>query len=265
MELPPEQLIRLLGLEGKPARRHHTPGPVEASVSAGQAERRETIASTTDSFSICALPEDGLPTSRKRPASAGVNAPRGRSRRTALLPSAIVTGVLAGLGLSLYLFWWAPPAARAPAAPAPETTGIPDTKAVLPPGKTTTRATSSAALTTSPPTERRLAPAVDDPQWRATVAAQEQRLRDAAETRFREGLKNTEPGIEDLRSAPPGQSVASVNSVTAPASSTTSDGAASNGIATIFELAPDAATEETGGLETAPGAERDTPPTDLTR
>lgn len=260
MELPPEQLIRLLGMEGKPARRQHTPRPIKApAVSAGKPEHREISALTADSFSICASPEDGLPATRKRSAGAGVKTPRDKIRRTALLPSAIVVSVLAGLGLSFYVFWWSPPAGQSPVTQAPETTGAPVAKAVLSSGKTAVPATPSAALVTSPPTERQLPRAVDGPQWRAAVAVQEQRLRNAAEARFREDLQNTGSGIGNLRPTPPGQPAASVYSDTTPSASAAPGGAASNGIATVVDPVSNTVFEESGGLESSPMTENGAP------
>lgn len=239
MELPPEQLIRLLGLEEKMSRKKQKTAPAEevkpviqtAAAEAAAPAARPTRRSTTEK----SLPKLEVPTDhhmyRKRRHTRRDTSPFLR-QRTNLLSRAIGFGTVAGIAVSAYLFWWQPAAEHHRSAPVAKTTATPDgtpkpktlPQAVAPiTAKTQSPAppTPAAAAPILPPAKasvKRESAPVDDPRWQAVVEAQEQRLRDAAEQRLRERIQTGSlPATGGTTIAPPPEDVvpASVQPVTA--------------------------------------------------
>jgi hypothetical protein len=181
MELPPEQLIRLLGLEKKTKRRKKRPTPVTARVE--------------EDTSACSAPADRpvkLTRPKTPPASAErerdiASAPFGEPRRNLLVISLIV-GAIAGTGLSAYLFWSGPDDDVATAVthsvPAPKT-GNPS------PPATTVRhkeLPDAAATTIAAPVEANRQGVVQRSNAISSgaIEVEEGRLRKEAEKRFAE-------------------------------------------------------------------------------
>ncbi len=205
MELPPEQLIRLLGLEGKKTRKRRKPAaanevkPPKEVVPAK--ELAPNAGSTANSWT---LPDDMVPASRKRapksvntvnppartkPRRSHAEEPLFQERRKGLLLPAVAIGALAGIAASAYLFW---------SQPAPEPTAAPTRAAVIrspaaakavAPKPTAAKIPPPSRAATASPTQRKQPEAVNDAKWRAAVQAQEQRIRAAAEERLRERMQ----------------------------------------------------------------------------
>ncbi len=190
MELPPEQLIRLLGLEDKPARKQHKAATAAAARNKDGAgalvAKRVAPVTVADIPSInMAAEQRTRPASRRRATDL-----RGSSRRRpSLLLSAGGIGLAAGIILSAYFFWWQPSALRAPALaahPATATLSAPRAQpASTPPAAKAADKPPSAPGTGAPAP----APLAANPQWRKAVATEEQRLLNDAKRRLSQRLK----------------------------------------------------------------------------
>jgi hypothetical protein len=206
MELPPEQLIRLLGLEGKKTRTQRKPPRVKAAVPAKkEVNPAEEPARDSDFANTWTLPDDMLPASRKRATKSSNTVGHTRrsntrhsytddslfkERRTTLLLPAVAVGALAGVVVSAYLFWWQPSSQQTTVAkPAIIPVKPPAAAAAVPPKKTAATAAPSASQATSTPIERKQPAGINDENWRAAVQAQEERLRAAAEERLRDRVQ----------------------------------------------------------------------------
>lgn len=192
LELPPEQLIRLLGLEDKPSRRKHKSGVAESARADLHSGNLSTPPAAVPVSESAPLPRLEVPTDhrmyQKRQYRDRDTTPF-KQGRPSLLLMATGIGILAGIAVSAYVFWWQPdaqpklPEALVKTPPAATTAGIPapvkrQSSAIAAPSPATTKA--------APPTENTPA---DDPRWRAAVEAQEQRLRAAAAQRLRERMQ----------------------------------------------------------------------------
>jgi hypothetical protein len=204
MELPPEQLIRLLGLGGKKTRKQRKPPtvkPVPPQEQQNDANRAEEVAREASLADTWKLPDDMLPASRKsaaKPANNTGKTARSRTRRAyvdeavfqrrhnALLVPAVAVGAFAGVIVSAYLFWWQPSSEQsAGAKPAGDAKPPIAATAAMPPKKTATNAEPSVNPVPSAPIERKQPSVINNEKWRAAVQAQEERLRAAAEERLR--------------------------------------------------------------------------------
>jgi hypothetical protein len=216
MELPPEQLIRLLGLEGKKTRKRPKSATAKKVMPAKEVTPPNEVAPKAASASAWTLPDDMVPASRKRAthsvntASNPARSKRRRSyadeplfqeRRKGLLLPAIAIGALAGIAASAYLFWWQP----APEQPTITTPAV----AVKPPAAAKTVPPRQPAATVAPspgqainaPIQRKQPEVVNDAKWRAAVQAQEQRVRAAAEERLRERMQAAQYRAAEATSA----------------------------------------------------------------
>ncbi len=201
MELPPEQLIRLLGLETKKTRKKD----------ARQAPKRTQTpvprpASGADIKPAAQLPPPIRP-QRSRAAAAHTRAQKSRS---SLFLPAIAVGILAGVAASGYFFWYrdgpvvdtgttasavADPA-RKPSGPDELATSrtVPSPKRGLPEPVSRKPAAEPAVPTVAGTVHRAAPPAAmangaKDPAWHAAAEAERQRLRAEAEQRFAERLR----------------------------------------------------------------------------
>ena len=201
MELPPEQLIRLLGLETKKTRKKDT----------RQAPKRTQTpvprsATSPDSKPSAQLPPPIRP-QRSRAAAAHSRAQKSRS---GLLLPAIAVGVLAGLAASGYFFWYqdgpvvatrptasvvSAPARKPPQADAGATSrsvptsqhSLPEPVISKPAVKPATPKVARTVPRAAPPAS--MASGADDPAWHAAAEAERQRLRVEAEQRFAQRLR----------------------------------------------------------------------------
>lgn len=214
LELPPEQLIRLLGLEDKPSRRKHKSGVAESARADLHSGNLSTPPAAVPVSESAPLPRLEVPTDhrmyQKRQYRDRDTTPF-KQGRPSLLLMATGIGILAGIAVSAYVFWWQSdaqpklPEALVKTPPAATTAGIPapvkrQSSAIAAPSPATTKTAPPAAVTaptvkpqltrpettSAPPTENTPA---DDPRWRAAVEAQEQRLRAAAAQRLRERMQ----------------------------------------------------------------------------
>lgn len=190
MELPPEELIRLLGLESKKLRK-------ERKKSGRSAQSKRTKQSTPT-----VTPEDGLetltsqhpdtdtatPVEKRQPDTRTPSTRRrrqsmetpvfGEQRRNLLIP-AVAIGLVAGIALSAYLFWMKPASEQAAV----------DTTPGKPVAVNKRPATPAERKAPVNQVKRKATPApIDDPAWQATIRAQEKRLRADAEKRFKERM-----------------------------------------------------------------------------
>ena len=214
MELPPEHLIRLLGLETKKTRKKP----------ARQAPKRTQTpvprsASGTDAELAPQLPPPIRP-QRSRAAAAQTRAKKSRS---SLLLPAIGVGVLAGVAASGYFFWYqdSPVVATEPTAsavsaperkpPRPDELatlragptskpGLPEAVPSEPAAKPATPTAAGTVHRTAPPAS--LASGAKDATWRAAAEAERQRLRTEAEQRFAERLRQDGAGPAPTAAGP---------------------------------------------------------------
>ena len=184
MELPPEQLIRLLGLDDKPKRRKKSrPGTVAA--------RTEKHNSTDDTAAV-------KPVKLSLPKTPPASAERERdmvppsfeeSRRNLLVPS-LIAGVVAGIAISAYLFW------SSPEDVAPSATQV------APVLKTNKNAKPLPAATRPAPVVAPTEPARQGTVKRTKVVpqseinAEEKRLHSEAEQRFAERMTEQDTSRE---------------------------------------------------------------------
>jgi hypothetical protein len=199
MELPPEQLIRLLGLETKKTRKKDT----------RQARKRPETpvprSAGDDTKPSAQLPPPIRP-QRSRAAAAHTRTEKSRS---GLFLPAIAVGVLAGVAASGYFFWYqdgpvvgTPPTASAVSAPVRKppqpadlaTAPVPSSKRSLPESvaskpavKPATPAVAGTVHRAAPPAS--MASGANDPAWHAAAEAERQRLRVEAEQRFAQRLR----------------------------------------------------------------------------
>jgi hypothetical protein len=205
MELPPEQLIRLLGLETKKTRKE---GARQSPKRGQEPARRSAIPGAVK-------PHEQLPPPirpQRSQAAAAHSRTRSHNSRSSLFLPAMVVGILAGLAASGYFFWnrGAPAASDKNAASAvseprpgtlrpvhpatssatqPPKKGSPESvtgKPAAEPGKPA----GGGNVKRAAPTEPRVTSA-SDPSRQAAVEAEHRRLRAEAEQRFADRLRQS--------------------------------------------------------------------------
>lgn len=192
MELPPEQLIRLLGLEGKKVRKKSKPVPAKAP--AGAVSRP---AASMPAAEIPPVPEPLAP--MRAETSVARRAPRKQrarqdlsafpERRTGLLLPALGIGMLAGLAVTAYLFWWQPAPVSTPAARSAGTGESVAPPKALPVKRTQPSPVSAPARPVTEPAKPTQQELATDPKWRTALTAREQQLRAAAEQRLNQRIQ----------------------------------------------------------------------------
>jgi len=185
MELPPEQLIRLLGMESKKIRKSmkKRQAPKQAAAKKLPTETRkdddgkEGRTPPAKAHPLAVSPVDrSIQYERCEAPQVFSNGYSGL-----LLPS-LVVGVVAGIVVSAYLFWSQPADTEARETPTPATTAkqVPTTESRRQLVKRTAPTTASA-------TKPKMS-AQENTKWRAKVNAEEQRLRTAADQRLSERI-----------------------------------------------------------------------------
>jgi len=192
MELPPEQLIRLLGLEGKKVRKKNK--PVRAKAPVGAVGRP---AASMPAAEIPPVPEPLAP--MRAETSVARRAPRKQrarqdlaafpERRTGLLLPALGIGVLAGLAVTAYLFWWQPAPASTPAARSTGTRESVAAPKALPVKRTQPSLVSAPVRQVTEPAKATQPELATDPKWRTALTEREQQLRAAAEQRLNQRIQ----------------------------------------------------------------------------
>jgi hypothetical protein len=218
MELPPEQLIRLMGLESKKTRKQQKsspqPGDKPRRQSADTQPAEEPVASIPVSDKP-AKPQRPLATKSKRYAREVSDIPGFSEKRRGLLIPSIVAVLVAGLVVSGYLFWQRPSSVAVqetgvPATPVPASKPQPKKQPVQQPAVTPARPQPKAVK--APPVTRPAAPpagmqpaapapaiapvqTVNEPnsaEWQAAIDAEQARLREAAQQRLQQQLVDVE-------------------------------------------------------------------------
>ncbi len=186
MELPPEQLIRLLGLESKrirkPKRTHKTPvrnktaTPVTSPASEPQRAEPDPITA----------PKPQLHSTLRQREYENANAQGWSKYRRNLWVPALAVGIAA----SVYLFGFQPDTHVATQSPTPAVSKLDRGQVIKSEQKTPTSPLKSK-------------PVRNDPAWAAATNAQAKRLRTEAEQRFKQRLKQTSPPTATPAVMPP--------------------------------------------------------------
>lgn len=194
MELPPEQLIRLLGLVDKKDRKKRKAGPSTTAQPTRPAVQERT--EKTDKPPAAVIEPPALET--PRPANRSSQATRrrqrehtdaavfGEQRRGMLLP-ALGFGAVAGVALSVYLLWGQPTAQQTPDHSAQTSKPVTASKPAPVVRKPATATATNAAKKNPRP--------ADNPKWRAAVQAQEKRLHAAAQQRLNERIQQASQSV----------------------------------------------------------------------
>lgn len=193
MELPPEQLIRLLGLEAKTGRARRKAPPPPAGNDAGALTAKRTTLSASE------LPRMEIGARERNPRRrAQAHTPARRGTSPLLLATGM--GVIAGAVVAAYLLLGQPPRGLPATSPSQVTTATPPEEKVTT-GNQPTPSPALAPQNPSPatPTADPVAPPPalgDNSRWEAVVQAQEQRLQAAAAQRFSQRLRLHDNGPE---------------------------------------------------------------------
>lgn len=240
MELPPEQLIRLLGMESKKTRKHlkiqrssrkkkSTPtidkqktscrSPAEEKPQVAQdsqraADQQKTHHSPKQGSQKKAVNRQQRPESQqtvrpRHPMEYERNEPVGFDKqRPGWLLTSLVTGLVAGITVSASLFWYQSPPAAKQKAPAPVASSESENRRTPkqpPKSQPVKRKTAPASAETVPLAEpAKAALPENDANWQAALKAEQNRLRRAAEQRLTEQLTRMKVNRElaDLQAAP---------------------------------------------------------------
>jgi len=184
MELPPEHLIRLLGLENKAKRRKKRP----ASVTTHRREEKKSDSTTTVGKPVTPARVETPPASTEQ--ERNTTPPFGEPRRNLLVTSLIV-GIIAGAVLSVFLFWSSPDNATRAVT---QTVPTPAVNNPLLPTPAAMDSTLPTAASTAPATETSRQGTVkrSDTISAAAISTEEKRLRNEAEKRFTERMLQQE-------------------------------------------------------------------------
>jgi hypothetical protein len=186
MELPPEQLIRLLGLESKKIRKQkrkqaapvqRTTASSDASTAALPPELERSKPVTTNK----PIPEARSTHRQREYELAKEQQGAARHHRSLWLP-ALTAGLICGAAASAYLFWMQPQHNSPETTAAPAVSKVNRSSAASLPGKTIT--SKPAAVKKSAPVPAKK----NDAAWQATIEARAKRLRDEAKQRFGQRL-----------------------------------------------------------------------------
>jgi len=191
MELPPEQLIRLLGMESKKTRK---------SRKTRRAPKRAAAAvpATVDTHTDSAPPPAKARSQAASPTNRNIQYERceapqvfdeGHSR---LLVPSLLVGVVAGIAVSGYLFWYQPADTAVQKTPAPVIAK--QRQKPQPKGQLVKRTPAPVA---TPATKQKMS-AQENAAWRARVEAQQQRLHSAAEQRLAEHISQQQQPAQQV-------------------------------------------------------------------
>lgn len=185
MELPPEQLIRLLGMESKKIR--HSRKARSTAKKAKPAKAASTAGVKEDRTS---QPADALPKT-VHPANRSIQYERCEppqvfdNGRSGLLVPSLLVGVVAGIAVSGYMFWYQPKETAAQKTSAPVVAKESQKSQTKPKHQLIKRTPAPIA---KPAAEQKMN-AQENEAWRATVEAEESRLRAVAEQRLSERMR----------------------------------------------------------------------------
>jgi hypothetical protein len=197
MELPPEQLIRLLGMESKKIRnsRKASHSPKQAAAATPM-----TVDTQADSTPPPAKPKPQV----VRPTNRSIQYERNEpsqvfdNGRSGLLVPSLLVGLVAGIAVSGYLFWYQPADTTVQKTPTPVAVKQPQ----KPQSKRELVKRTPAPVPNSA-TKRKMS-AQENAAWRAATEAQEERLRATAEQRLVERVSKPQQTTQqaELTTAP---------------------------------------------------------------
>ena len=190
MELPPEQLIRLLGLESKKIRKQKRtqPAPAQQTTASPSASTKLPTEEPVRSEPAPAASQtrSARSTHRQREYEHARKKGNSKSRRGLWVP-ALAAGLVCGIAVSAYLFWTQPEHGAATTAAAPATNKVSRSPVSSAPRKPATKTPAPTAKSTPP------SAAKNDPAWLATIEARGKHLRDEAKQRLDQRLKGAVP------------------------------------------------------------------------
>jgi hypothetical protein len=187
MELPPEQLIRLLGLESKKIRKQKRsqPAPAQRTTASPSASTKLPTEKPVRSEPAPAASQTRS-THRQREYEHARKQGNSKGRRGLWVP-ALATGLICGIVVSTYLFWMQPDHGTTTTAAAPAPNKVTRSPVTSAPRKPATKTAAPKAKSTPP------SAAKNDPAWLATIEARGKHLRDEAKQRFEQRLKRAVP------------------------------------------------------------------------
>ena len=206
MELPPEQLIRLLGMESKKMRKSRKARraskqaavaplkKVDAKVDSTPPQAKAKPQTKAKSQAKAEPQTKAKSQTRKRPkavrpADSSIQYERSEppqvfgSGRSGLLMPAGLVGIVAGIAISGYLFWYQPADTATQKAPAPAVAK--QAQKPQPKGQLVKRTPAPASPATTPAPKPEMT-AQEKVKWQTSVETQEQRLRATAQQRLAE-------------------------------------------------------------------------------
>ncbi|HED18144.1 MAG TPA: hypothetical protein ENI74_01405 [Gammaproteobacteria bacterium] len=191
MELPPEQLIRLLGMESKKIRKSRKTRAVPKQAPAAALKTADTERDCTPP-SAKPRPQAVSPVDRSVQYEHCEPPQVFGSERSGLLVPSLLVGLVAGVVVSGYLFWSRPAQQKTPAP------------AIVKQAQPKQSQRQLVERTTTPTATEQKMSAQENTAWRATIKAREQRLRTAAEQRLSERMSQTQqlPQPTVLQAAP---------------------------------------------------------------
>jgi len=235
MELPPEQLIRLLGLETRKPRKHKKRSGTASSSKPARDDIGHPAKMRPESGSgdVAGTPFPKREPERRRPEpqAASVNRPaakrpgsrrrHGKKRSGLLFPAALV-GALAGAGIVGYLLLQQPPTTGTQSTPAATVRTQPAQPSAVPPA---TRSTAKPQVNKAQPAASGTTINRDDSKPNAaTIRAEALRLKKEAERRWQEKLATERApqvavpaGIADSRGVQPAPAVQEIDTSAAAA------------------------------------------------
>jgi len=208
MELPPEQLIRLLGMESKKIRksrkaRHTSKRAAANPLKTVDAEVDNTPPPAKAQPQAVSPVDTSIQYERCEPPQVFDNG------RSGLLVPSVLVGVVAGIAISGYLFWYQPVDTASQKTPVPAVAKQPQ------------KPQPKRQLVKRPPAPapKQEMSAQEKVEWQASIEAQEQRLRAAAEQRLAERVSQLQQTSRqaELQPAPePAITPEPVNSAASP-------------------------------------------------
>ncbi|GMQ87365.1 MAG: hypothetical protein BMS9Abin08_0566 [Gammaproteobacteria bacterium] len=217
MELPPEQLIRLLGMESKKTRKSTKPRHTPKQTPSATLPPADTQADSTPAPAKAQL-------QAVRPADCSIQYERCEppqvfdNGRSGLLVPSLLVGVVAGIAISSYLFWYQPADTAVQKTPVPVVAKPPQK---LQPKHQMVKRTPVPIAPVAPPAtpaapaaEQKMS-AQENAAWQAAIETQEQRLSTAAEERLAERVSQLQKTSQQAELLPPAQ-VSDVSPVPAP-------------------------------------------------
>ncbi len=252
MELPPEQLIRLLGMESKKIRKstkaRHTPKQTPSATLPPADTQADSTPAPAKAQPQAVHPADcSIQYERCEPPQVFDNG------RSGLLVPSLLVGMVAGIAISSYLFWYQPADTAVQKTPVPIVAKPPQklqpkhqmvkrTPVPIAPVAPVTPVAQVAPVTppATPAAEQKMS-AQENAAWQATIEAQQQRLSATAKKRLAERVSQLQETSQQVELPPAPVSDASPVPVPEPATAPEPV----IGAVTPMDMAPEALPETT--------------------